>query len=287
VFPVILIIIGVLFLLDNLNIMSIDWGSIWKLWPIIIIALGLEILLGRRVSFGSVLLVVIVLVIAGAAVWWSVVIGTGDRTTEHFTWPLNGAERAELEVDMGVGELQMGGYSDMADLLVADLELAPGAKVGQDVKLDEDVARGWIVSERDFFSLPNFFGSRGSKWDLLLNSRMRWKMDINAGVGDVQVDLSDLRVSDLTLDSGVGSINLTLPRRGTVNARVDGGIGDVRVTIPEGVQARIQVDRGIGDVNVDDRFIRRGDVYESEELSGAESFIDLQVDLGIGSVTIR
>jgi hypothetical protein len=112
-------------------------------------------------------------------------------------------------------------------------------------------------------------------------------MDINSRVGDVQVDLSDLRVSDLTVDSGIGSVKVTLPRRGTVKARVDGGIGDVRVTIPEGVQARVQVDRGIGDLNVDDRFLRRGDFYETEGFSRAESFIDLQVDLGIGSVTIR
>jgi hypothetical protein len=165
--------LGVLFLLDNLNITSIDWGSLWKLWPIIIIALGLEVLLGRRVSFGSVLLVVIIIIIAGAAVWWSVVIGTGDQTIEHFTWPLNGAERAEVELDIGVGELQLGGYSDMADLIVADLELAPGAKVSHDAQINEDVARGWIISERDFFSVPSFFGNKGSKWDPLLNSWVR------------------------------------------------------------------------------------------------------------------
>ena len=72
VFPIILIILGVLFLLDNLNITSgIDWRTIWKLWPVILIALGLEVLLGRRVSFGAVLLVVIIVIIAGGALWWS------------------------------------------------------------------------------------------------------------------------------------------------------------------------------------------------------------------------
>ena len=108
VFPIILITLGVLFVLDNLNITpGIDWASLWKLWPIIIIAFGLEVLLGRRVSFGSVFLVVLIIIVVGAAVWWSVVGGSGERTTEHFTWPLNGVERAELQLDLGVGKLQL------------------------------------------------------------------------------------------------------------------------------------------------------------------------------------
>jgi hypothetical protein len=288
VFPIILIVLGVLFLLSNLNIISdIDWGTIWKLWPIILIALGLEVILGRRISFGAALLVVLIVIIGGAALWWSVVVGTGDRTAEYFSWPMNGIERAELELQAGVGKLQLVGYDDMADLLVADLDLAPGAEVSHDLEVQGDVAQGWITSDRDFFALPPIIGGKSSQWDLRLNTRTRWEMDVNSGVGDVRLDLSDLRVTDLNVDSGIGAITLTLPRRGAVKARVDGGIGDVRITIPEGVEARIRVDRGLSSLNIDDRFRRRGDYYETEDLSGAESFIDLEIDTGIGSVTVR
>jgi hypothetical protein len=288
VFPIILIVLGVLFLFDNLNITSgIDWGTIWKLWPIILIALGLEIILGRRVSFGAVFLVVIIVVIAGGAVWWSVVAGDGERTTEHLSWPANGVERAELELNLSVGELQLGSYSDMSDLMVADLELAPGAQVSDNFKVDDDVARGWIVSEKDFFSLPAIFGDKHNSWDLLLNSRVRWELDVESGAGDVRIDLSDLRVGVLNLHSGVGSVNVTLPRRGSVKARVDSGVGDLRITIPEGAQARIRVDRGVGDLNIAGRFKRRGDYYETEDFSRAESYIELDVDMGVGSITIR
>jgi hypothetical protein len=288
VFPVILIVLGVLFLLDNLNITSgIDWGTIWKLWPVIIIAIGLEIILGRRVSFGAVLLTVIIVVIAGAMVWWSVVIGSGERTMEHFTWPMNGIERAEVELDIGVGKLRLEGYSDMADLMVADLDLAPGADASDGLKVDGDVGRGWIVSDKDFFSLPQIFGGNASKWDLKLNSRVRWELKVDSGVGDVRLDLSDLKVSDLELDSGIGSVHVTLPQRGAVEARIDNGVGEVRINVPEGVQARIKVDRGIGDLSIGSRFGRHGDYYETENFSRAESYIDLEVDTGIGSVTIR
>lgn len=287
VVPIILIVLGVLFLLDNLNITSgIDWGSIWKLWPIILIAMGLEIILGRRISFGAIVLVIIVAIIAGAAAWWSVVVG-GERTMEHFTWSETGVERVEAKLDIGIGRLQLNGYSDMADLMVADLDLAPGDKVGHGLKVDDDVAQGWISSGDEFFALPNILGGNASKWDLLLNSRVRWEMEINSGVGDVRLDLSDLIVSDLRLDAGIGSVQVTLPRRGSVEARIDNGVGDVRVTIPAGAQARIQVDRGIGSLRVGSRFKRRGDYYETEGYSGAESHIDLKIDSGIGTVTLH
>ena len=288
VFPILLIIIGVLFLLDNLNVTSgIDWGAIWKLWPIILIAIGLEVILGRRVSFGAIFLVVIIVVIGGAVLWWSVVVGDREGTTEYFAWPAEGVERAELELGIGVGELQLSGQSDMGDLLIADLELAPRVQVSERVEVEGDVARGWISSDRDFFSLPRIFGNKGSKWDLRLNTRVGWEMSIDSGVGDVKLDLSDLRVSVLKLDSGAGAVDLTLPRRGSVRATVDGGIGDMRITIPEEAQARLHVDRGIGSLRVGNRFTRRGDYYETEGFSRAESFIDLEIDIGAGSVTLR
>jgi hypothetical protein len=278
----------VLFLLNNLNITSgIDWGTLWKLWPILLIALGLEVILGRRVSFGAVLLIVLIVIIGGAALWWSVVIGTGDRTTEYFTWPMDGVERADVELRLGVGELQLVGYDDMADLLVADLDLAPGAKASDDLELQGDVAQGWIVSDQDFFALPPIIGGKSSRWDLRLNTRMQWEMKVNSGVGDVRLDLSDLKVSDLELDSGIGGVHLALPRRGTVRARVNGGVGDLSITIPEGVQARIRVDRGLSSLNIDRRFQRQGDYYETDNIGGAESFIDLEIDMGIGSITVR
>jgi hypothetical protein len=283
-----LIVLGVLFLLDNLNIMSgIDWGTIWKLWPILLIAIGLEIILGRRVSCGGMLVIVIVVVIGTGAVLWTVAGGDGERTVESFAWPMEGVERAEVELDLGVGKLELGSESDMGDLLVADLDLAPGDEVSQRVSVGGDVARGRIVSDRPFFSLPGIFGRKGSEWDLKLNSRVRWEIEVNSGVGETRLDLSDLRVSDFRLDSGVGSVDVTMPRRGTVRAVVDGGVGDIRIDIPEGVQARVRVDRGIGDLKIGNRFERHGDYYETESFGGAESFIDLEIDIGVGSVTVR
>ena len=47
--PTILIAMGVIFLLNNLGLVSWDiWGTLLQLWPILLIALGLDMLVGRR-----------------------------------------------------------------------------------------------------------------------------------------------------------------------------------------------------------------------------------------------
>ena len=285
--PLLLIAVGALLLLDNLGVVSIDWSSIWKFWPVILIAIGIEIVLGRRVSVGAILLLVAVFIIGGLALSWSALGGTGDRTAEHITWPLDGIERAELVLDVGIAELALASQSDMSELLTADLDLAPGYDVNDEFKSSGDVARGRIASEADFAPLPQIFGRKTSEWDVQLNEQVRWTLDVGSGVGDVRLDLSEVRVSVLTLDTGIGSADVTMPRQGAVRATIDGGVGDITVAIPPGAQARVKVDQGIGDLNMGRRFEQHGDYFETEGFSSAESFILLEIDIGVGRITVR
>ena len=49
--PVILIVLGSVFLLNNLGILPWDvWLSLWKFWPVIWILIGIELLLGKNAS---------------------------------------------------------------------------------------------------------------------------------------------------------------------------------------------------------------------------------------------
>lgn len=43
---IVLIAIGVLLLLQNFGIL--DWSSLWKFWPVILVAVGISMLLPKR-----------------------------------------------------------------------------------------------------------------------------------------------------------------------------------------------------------------------------------------------
>jgi len=130
----------------------------------------------------------------------------GSALQKQLIWPKDGIERAELELNIGIGELRLDSASDMGELIIADLDLARGAEVSHNsANMDsgDDVVRVWLRSDGDFFSFPRFFDGRASEWDVQLNDSVRWEMDLKFGLADAHLDLSDLQVSELTLDRGV------------------------------------------------------------------------------------
>lgn len=65
-FGVILIIAGFLFLFQNFGLVSPEiWGEIVKFWPLLIVLLGLEIILGRSPLARFIMFIVTVLLIFG------------------------------------------------------------------------------------------------------------------------------------------------------------------------------------------------------------------------------
>ena len=66
--PLILVGSGVLLLLSNLG--YVPWGSwnvLWRLWPLLLIALGIDVLIGRRTIAGAIVSgILLAMLIAGA-----------------------------------------------------------------------------------------------------------------------------------------------------------------------------------------------------------------------------
>ncbi len=287
VLPIVLITLGFLFLLDNLGALPDGaWGTVWRLWPVLIIAIGLEILFGRRVSFGAIFVLVVIVVVLGAVVWGSVIFSERDLVERSVRWPREGTESAVIEIDVGIGELDLATQADMAELLYANLKIPEDADVQEDFYISQSGrARGELRLD---WHLPALFAA--GKWEIDLYPNLRLEeLRVNTGIGDADLALSELRLESLDLSVGIGSARVTLPEpdRQTLDAYVHTGIGDAQVTVPPGVQARIRVNRGLGDLTVYSRFERHGDYYQTEEFDTAERYIDLEVDVGIGSITLR
>ncbi len=68
--PLIFIGAGVILLLANLGYLPWQsWNMLWRLWPLLLVALGIDLLIGRRSMLGAVLsALLILLLIAGVAV---------------------------------------------------------------------------------------------------------------------------------------------------------------------------------------------------------------------------
>jgi hypothetical protein len=289
--PTILIGLGVVFLLNNFGWVGWQvWGPLLRLWPVLLIAAGLDLMIGRRSLLASALIVAVLLGIMAAAVWWSGVWWPGGMpvTDETIRQPLNGAARADITIGMGAGTLRLHGLDDSDDLVHGTITRASRDQLTRNFSVSDNTAF-FTLQNRSPSSVPMpFWNDQSSQitWDVRINQDVPTKLKVDTGVGLATLDLAQLQITDLNVTIGVGKTTVILPAHGRAQARVIGGIGETIITIPAGVAARITTERGLGQLRVQGDFSRQDKLYLSPNYDTAANRVDLQVSGGIGNISI-
>lgn len=295
--PLILITAGILLLLNQSGRLPWTiWGTLWRLWPVIIILIGIEILIG--VSRSTVVHIA-GLIIAAAVLFGVVVLAlyVGERPgptrppprTERIVERMRNAHRGRIELDFAVGTLEVGALADSQNFVEGEIEYS---RYSQKVEKVYRVRDGQATLSLDARSrsMPFWFpGDRGEHWDLHFTAHIPLELDVDAGAANAELDLVELQITRLDFDGGVGRTKIALPASaGSTDASVSGGVGEITLLVPENVGARIRVDRALTAVRVENpRFFRSGDEYVSTNYETAENRLEMTVESAIGAIIIR
>jgi hypothetical protein len=152
------------------------------------------------------------------------------------------------------------------------------------IRLQTPSDRQWQVLAPSFWS-----GGSGLAWDLRVTDRVPLALQIEGGLSNNRLDLTDLPVHELRLEGGLSATRVRLPARaGLTRVRIEAGLSSVRIDVPEGVAARIRVEGGLASTDIDTRrFPRLASVYQSPDYETAENKVDMEIEQGLGSVMIR
>jgi len=299
--PILLIGIGVMLLLNNLGVVAWStWNLIWRFWPLILVAIGIDVLFGQRSVLGAVLSALLVLAILASiagAVFFADQLPLISRITDDAVWQTSHVEyslkdfdSAEVFIDFTSVPGELYALDESETLIAGDLTYL-GELVFEvdefggmaDVTLDSRWTGSWSVAP----SPPS------SNWEIALTPEIPLEISLDSGSGSCDFDLSELTVSDLFLDSGSGSIDLILPENQSFDFRLDSGSGSLRIDLPEDTGARVVLDSGSGSFNPGGEFNlvsgeRRGDgIWKSENYDQAEQTIEMTIDQGSGSITFK
>ncbi|MEA2008001.1 MAG: DUF5668 domain-containing protein, partial [Chloroflexota bacterium] len=262
--PLLLIGGGVVLLMSNLGyIPQFSWNVLWRLWPLALVALGIEIIFGRRSRVGAILSGFLILVLITGAValaffapdipYFNKFTQQNEWRTEHIEHPLGEIESATVTIDWTSVSGYLSALNDSPNLIAGDIifqgDLIFDANVrgGQaDVTVDSRFSGTWFSS--------SFVNAPDAKWDIGLTPNVPLALNLDAGSGSCDFALSDLQLSNLFLDSGSGSIELSLPSESTFQAIIDSGSGSVTIHIPDSVGVRVEIDSGSGSFNPSERF---------------------------------
>ncbi len=318
----ILIALGVIWLLFQANIISgANLAVLFRLWPLLLIALGLELLIGRNSRSISLLIgggtvaLLLVLMIVGPAIGLAPNL---DVQTKQLQEPLGDTTSAQLDLGFAVGQATVSALTNSTNLLTADLRYvggvdysASGSQGEKHVSLSSRGDGGQIF---DFlgFSFINSDKDR-LRWNIGLTTAIPLDLRLNGGVGDATIDLSGVQLSNFSYDNGVGNATITLPNSGgypvainggvgnttvvfanaAIVASVDGGVGNLVIDVPDDAAVQLNKDGGLGSIHLPDNFERisgkdNNGVWESASYSAStDNAILINYSGGVGDLTIR
>ncbi len=287
--PTFLIGIGVIFLLANLGYLSVNvWQMVLTLWPILLIAVGFDILVGRRSIWAAIAGITLILIILAGSLWlFGVSASQGNLVQgEAIQQSLEGATRAEVKIEPGAGDIQIAA-TDLAGVLIeGSVPSGSNQRIESSYTVSDGVGNYLL---RDSGSTSYFPGANPGRlaWNLNLTDAIPLELTLNLGAGNLDADLSKLDLDSLVVNTAVGSTSVTLPAQDELAVDIEGAIGQIVVTVPEGVGVRVNANTALVSVQMLPGFVRQDDVYQSQDYQSASQQVDVTVNLAIGSVVVQ
>ena len=272
-----------------------------KLWPVVLIAIGVAILLARsRVGVAGLVITAVVLGgVAGLAVAAGngAVLGLGDCAAG------NGSDSKQ--------QTKSGTFSQPATISLhincGTLKLATGG--GQDWSLDATY-RGdppTIAPSASSLSIQSPSGGlRHQQWTLAAPAALTRNVDVHANAGTASLDLGGANLGELTIEGNAGDVLVNAPDAPIADLNVAVNAGRARLTLGGATTGVISVNAGSIDVcvpptaglrlDVPDHFAfetnlgnaglsRSGNTWQRAGSGGPG--IDLRIDGNVGNLTLN
>ena len=313
--PIILIGVGLVWFLSNINVIpNFNPLTLLNLWPLLLIALGLDLLIGRKSAIVG-LLIGLGTIGAAVAIMLAApnLAGSPQAITERFTEPLAGATSAVIDINSSSEPLTIHALNDSANLFDGEIVHTGVVEFIASGTTEKHITLSKRSNDFQFFF---GFSNTNLRWDVGLNPGVPIQLDVDGGSGSVRMDLAGIQISSLNVDGGSGSVNIglpvtakaytarynggsgslnmTLPADTDVTVTLDGGSGSLNLNLPANAAVRVDIrDSGSGSVNLPTSVMRQSGsgeagTWETSNFSGAAHKITIIGEgLGSGSLNIR
>lgn len=253
-----LIVAGVLLLLSNMNLLPFP---VWNvIGPVALIAVGAW-------------------VVYGAAFGWR---AAGARP---LAVPMEPSQSAEVAISHGAGELDVSGGAGLGELVAGSF----GGGVAWSSAMDGACQRVKLKTPWTGFAPWEWLARGARRWSVSLSSGVPLALKIEAGASRSRIDLSGLKLTGLDLALGASSAEVRLPAGlGHTRVKIEAGAASVHLRIPPEAAARIHWEGGLATLDIDHRrFARSHRTYETAGYAQAADRLEIDIEAGVGTVTVQ
>jgi Domain of unknown function (DUF5668) len=309
----ILILLGVLFLGKELDWFNVNWHEIFRLWPLLLIYLGLVAVLGKSSQTSTVVTIVLLCIAIPTVIVRSCSnkvedaigrsnfdfhndedkdFGNDDNDDDDTSFkgsnqklaePMNASiKSATLDFQGGAAEFDIKETS--SQLVEADANLDFG-----NISLKKT---GDADSPKVEFALKgktnkiNLGDDNHNKINLKLNPEVIWDMNFEFGAGKADFDLSAYKIKNLSIKTGLTETDVKVGDKvDNLDVKVESGLTDIEFQVPTTAGCRIDIDGGLNDKDFDG-FIQKNGHWETPDYDKAPKKITIKFEGGLQSLKV-
>lgn len=277
--------LGSLIIFYNLGYIQIDiWQALLVLWPVMFIALGVDMIFGRRSLVWSMVGIgVIIFLLAGAFLLFNSRTQTLTAGQAESVYELADVNELKLNISSSIGTVIV----EAAQQVEGDSELVITSASITEELMDQNGAHAEITITDD--GGIDFPGKLANEWQWVINipTNIPSILSVDLGLGITSLDLVNTLVTDLTAEFEVGSTELDVPHNNQFSGKLDGGMGLIFVNVPRDLPMKVSSDTALVLVDVPANYRKTETGYVSSNYQSDNDYAELFLNLGIGSVVIR
>lgn len=242
---------GIIALLHNFDVINFNFWAILPYWPLLIIALGANLIFQQRPN-GVLILSVINITLCiflgykgltsterfnfGSKVTYDNTTDTIGTSTSVTSAYIQGTEKATLEFNVGASAIVL----DTTDSSLLIEASSPNKNIGLKLINDGDS----LTPQLELNTVIKQNSKGNNKINLALNTLPLWDLSVNMGAASFTGDFSRHKVDKMEINAGAASINLTfgMPQVETSVIEINTAASSCKISIPKDAACRLEME---------------------------------------------
>ncbi len=296
---VILVAIGILFILGNLDFLNFNWWNIFRMWPMLLVLLGVTLL-----PIKNGIKMVLTLVIAALTIVLLVTDTSFNRygRSFHYNWDFSDSkdyhkykrsdqhfyepystdiDEATLDIEAVAGDFNIGGNTNNLIEIYQDGNVGPyifsTRRNGNHQYLDLNLKESNLRIKRLINDV-----------EIQLSEKLKWDINLESGAAKIDLDLSDYRTGIIDIQGGASSTYLKLSdlqKKTSVN--IESGASAITIAIPEDSGCELTTSTILSSKNFSGFTRIEKGLYQTDNYETAKNKVYIDIEAAVTSLRIR
>jgi len=304
---ILLVSIGILWILKSLEIIHFSWFLFFKLWPLILIWVGIKlmpiqdkwkIILNTAVLF---LGIAFLLIYSNSkccnSKWKHFSICSKEWNFDDDDAPISinnqstikyqEYENAHLDLIVSAGQLVFETGKELIDIRETEKS---NSTINIISKIENDNCVKIKAEVHPFKNkVVNVGGKNSHKYNILLNPSPIWEMDLDLNAAAGEIDLSEFKIKELEIESNASALEIKLGSLyPEVNVKIESNASSVEITVPKDMKCFLKKDDNLlSSFSVTGLTKQSNSQYASTGNNETAGVINIIIDANVSSVEVK